>query len=343
MQAEHVRALVERLREHGPLVGEPFELTTDRYRSQAWFDREAPLREMPRIIAASSQIARGACMPIGTALLVRDQEGVLRGFANACRHRGARLIDKPCAAKAFVCPYHGWTYGLDGALLHVPHPEAFAGAEANRDLRALPISEHHGLVWFGADAEQHIAPIADDLAALRAETMVVFRSSVTRRRCNWKFLVEAFLDGYHIRTLHRDSIYRFFVDSASLAESAGNHIRAISARRDGNVTPSLFVFPATTIVEHPDFTSILTPHARSAELTDLEHVMLVPAERSTEIEHWQKSWDLIDGMVFQREDQWVCEEIQLGIESGTEQLLFGKLEHAVRWFHDALGVCTSRK
>ena len=78
-------------------------------------------------------------MPVGGTLLVRDPAGTLRAFANACRHRGTRLVDKPCATKAFVCPYHGWTYDLDGALLHVPHADAFAGAEVGRDLIELPV------------------------------------------------------------------------------------------------------------------------------------------------------------------------------------------------------------
>jgi phenylpropionate dioxygenase-like ring-hydroxylating dioxygenase large terminal subunit len=351
MQAEHARHLIDRLRAHGALVGEPFELDAARYRSQAWFERERPLFELPRIVATSSAILPGACMPAGAALLVRDAAGTLRAFANACRHRGTRLVDKPCATKAFVCPYHGWTYGLDGALLHVPHAEAFAGAEAGRHLLALPVTEQHGLVWLGRDVAAHVGDLAPDLAALGAEQLVRFRSSVTPRRCNWKFLVEAFLDGYHIRTLHRDSIYRFFLDAQSLAEPVGHHIRAVTARRalrdgiDGEprdlVTPSLFVFPATTIVEHPDFISVLTAHARGPEHTDFEHVMLVPAARAGETEHWQKSWDLIEGVVFQREDQWVCEEMQHGLDAGHERMLFGTLEHGVRWFHDSIEALTA--
>lgn len=70
--------------------------------------------------------------------------------------------------------------------------------------------------------------------------------------------------------------------------------------------------------------------------------MLVPADRTGETEHWQKSWDLIEGVVFQREDQWVCEEVQHGIDTGVERLLFGKLEHAVRWFHDSIDEVTTR-
>ena len=347
MQRSHALRLIDQLRTTGASTAPPFEVDADRYRAPAWFERERPLFELPHIVTTSSAIAPGACVPVGTALLVRDGAGTLRAFANACRHRGTRLVAEPCSAKALVCPYHGWTYDLAGTLIHVPHANVFAGAEAGRDLRALPVSEHHGLVWLGRDAGGLIGELAPDLAALGAEDLVPFRTSRTRRRCNWKFLVEAFLDGYHIRTLHRDSVYRFFLDAASIAEPVGPHIRAITARRTLHdapadsepravATPSLFVFPATTIVEHPDFVSVLTAHAVGPEHTDFEHLMLVPTARAGETEHWQKSWDLIEGAVFQREDQWVCEEMQHGLDAGTDQLLFGGLEHGVKWFHAAI-------
>lgn len=344
MQRSHALRLVDQLRTSGSTGGPAFELSADRYRSPAWFERERPVFELPRIATVSSTIARGACLPLGPVLLVRDGDGVLRAFANACRHRGTRLVAEPCAAKALVCPYHGWTYSLAGELLHVPHAEVFGGAEQGRNLRAVPVAEHAGFVWFGGDPRPHLGELAGDLAALGAEDLVVYRASRTARRCNWKFLVEAFLDGYHLRTLHRDSIYRFFLDAASVAERVGPHIRAVTARRAlhaeteprAAATPSLFVFPATTIVEHPDFVSVLTAHGRDAEHTDFEHLMLVPAARAAETEHWQKSWDLIEGGVFQAEDQWVCEQMQHGLDAGTESLLFGGLEHAVAWFHEAL-------
>ena len=348
MQRSHALRLVDQLRTSGSTTGPAFEVSAERYGAAAW-ERERALFELPRIATVSSAIANGACVPVGTALLVRDAEGVLRAFANACRHRGTRLVAEPCAAKALVCPYHGWTYSLAGELLHVPHAEVFGGAEHGRNLRALPVAEYAGFVWLGGDPRPHLGDLAADVAALDASNLVVYRASRTARRCNWKFLVEAFLDGYHLRTLHRESIYRFFLDAASVAERVGPHIRAVTARRALQTepeprlaaTPSLFVFPATTIVEHPDFVSVLTAHGRDAEHTEFEHLMLVPAARAGETEHWQKSWDLIDGAVFQAEDAWICEEMQHGLDAGTESLLFGSLEHAVAWFHEAIAQSTA--
>jgi phenylpropionate dioxygenase-like ring-hydroxylating dioxygenase large terminal subunit len=334
-----------------------------RYRDEAWYLREQATlfgraqTRWPRVVAASSELAVGGALPFDAAgvaaLLTRTKDGTARAFVNACRHRGTRLLDAPCdAAKAIVCPYHGWTYGLGGELIHIPHADRFVGLDARtRGLVELPLSERHGLVWLGADADDRLAAIDVDLAALALDRHVVWRRARTTRRCNWKLVIEAFLDGYHIRVLHRDSIYPFFLDAASLAEQVGPHIRAVTARRALREapsdlegvdlhqlgTPSYVVFPSTVIIEHPDFVSIITVEPLAPDTTDWEHVMLVPAARASERTHWDESWSLIEERVFAREDLWVCEQIQRSLAAGAvDELLFGALEEPVHWFHAQL-------
>lgn len=355
MERVHHERMIARLQRGEGMSSPPFELTTERYRTTAQLEREQPLFRMPRIITASSAIPAGGVLPYDepglSAVLSRGTDGVLRAFVNACRHRATRLVDAPCAVKAMVCPYHGWTYDLAGALIHAPHADTFGGRCDRRDLVPVPVAERHGLVWLGGDPAAHLGELDGDLAALGFGDHVVWKTGVAQRRCNWKLVVEAFLDGYHIRMLHRDSIYRFFLDAMSMAEPAGPHIRAISARRalreapatlaDADLrllaTPSYLVFPATVIIAHPDFISILTLTPRAPDLTDWRHTMLVPAARAADTEHWTRSWTLIEDAVFQREDLWVCEQIQRGVEAGSgEPLLFGALELPIAWFHAAL-------
>ncbi|HVV88044.1 MAG TPA: aromatic ring-hydroxylating dioxygenase subunit alpha [Kofleriaceae bacterium] len=371
MERGNVVRLIERVRAalDAPPRDAPFVAPAERYRAAAWCDRErAALFGAPRLVAASTSLAAGACVPVDlpdvSLLLTRGTDGVVRGFRNACRHRGTRLVDAPCTAKAMVCPYHAWTYDLAGRLLHLPHADAFAGIDpATRGLAPLPVVERHGLVWLGArdaaDLDRHLGDVGADLAALALERHIVWKRGRARRRCNWKLVVEAFLDGYHLRVLHRDSVYRFFLDAASAAEPCGDHLRAVTARRalreapadlaaldDAALrqlaTPSLLVFPATTIVVHPDFTSIMTVHPLAADLTDWDHLMFVPADRAGDAEHWDRSWALIEEGVFQAEDLWVCEQAQRSIATGdVDELLFGAHESAVRWFHDAIDrVCS---
>ena len=337
----------------------PAELYRDAARCHA---ERIKLFDRPRIVAVSASLERGACLPIDapgkSALVVRGMDGIVRAFANACRHRGTRLVDAPCSAKAFVCPYHAWTYDLTGRLVHVPHADSFAGVDLeSRGLVPMPITERDGLVWLGAAdgaaLDAYLGPIAGDVAALGLGEHVMWQRSRTTRKTNWKLVIEAFLDGYHIRVLHRDSVYRFFLDAAAVAERAGDHIRAITGRRAlleagelgalsaGELrmlaTPSLTLFPGTVFVVHPDFVSIMTVHPVSANETAWDHMMLVPAARAGESEHWNKSWQLIEEGVFQGEDLWVCEQAQHSIDAGAiDELLFGSLESPARWFHEAI-------
>ena len=341
-------AVATRLLEHlraAPSSAAPFEVAAERYTSPAWFERERRLFAGPRILAFSSELLPGTWLPVGERLLARGLDGTLRGFANACRHRASRLVDAPCAARAVSCPYHAWTYDLTGALIHVPHAEAFGQAADGRHLHALPVVERAGVVWSGEPA---LGDLAADLAALALDRAVVYRRARSVRACNWKLVMEAFLESYHVRTLHRDTVYRYFVDSASAAEPVGAHLRGITERRqrDGapppadlraRVTPSLYILPATVVVEHPDFVSVLTLEPLAADRTEYRHAMLVPADRAGETMHWQRNWELIEDGVFSGEDLWICEQVQQGLAAGTtEQLLFGALEQGARLFHDAL-------
>ena len=129
----------------------------------------------------------------------------------------------------------------------------------------------------------------------------------------------------------------------------GPHVRAVTGRRAlrdapavldapadlrALATPSYLMFPATTVIAHPDFVSLINLYPLAPDRTDYEHLMFVPADRAGETAHWDKSWTLIEDGVFQREDLWVCEQVQRGLTAGaTDELLFGELENAVCWFH----------
>jgi phenylpropionate dioxygenase-like ring-hydroxylating dioxygenase large terminal subunit len=358
VQAVSTSSLVDRLRRElrdGAPHRPAFTIDAARYRDDAWLARErACLFDTPRVACASTELAApGSCVPFDapgvSALLVRGRDGRARAFANACRHRGTRLADAPCTVKAFTCPYHAWTYDLDGAFVHAPHEGSFAPVDIRaRGLVELPAEERHGLVWLGRDVAGYLGGLDGELAALALDRHVAWRTARTARRCNWKLVIEAFLDGYHIRTLHRDSVYRFFLDAASTMERVGPHVLAVTARRSiaeapatidaarvrAYTTPSLLLFPATIVVEHPDFVSFVSAYPIAADACEWRHVMLVPAARRDEREHWERSWALIEETVFAGEDLWVCEQIQRGLAAGTtEHLLFGALEYAVAWFH----------
>jgi phenylpropionate dioxygenase-like ring-hydroxylating dioxygenase large terminal subunit len=370
-QVDLARRLLRRVKNSGdsPTASEPRTtyISRARYVSQDFFEaeRRALFATTPQIVAHVSDLAEpGACLTVDVAgvslLLTRDGEDRVHAFRNACRHRSTQLVSssEPCRKKAIVCPYHGWTYDLTGRRIHVPHLPMFAGEDRDRDALTPAFAEvRHGLVWASLapfDAREHLGELDEEMASIELPSWKVHQRSQHAVAGNWKLVVDAFLDGYHIRHLHRDTVYRFFFDGQSDAERVGRHIRAATARRtladatekdlarsDGLralVTPSYIVFPNTVLILHPDYTSVIRLEPLAANRTRFSHTMLVPQTTTEDQrEHFDKSFSLIDEGVFLREDLAIVEAMQRGMEASTdESLLFGELEFAAKWFHESV-------
>ena len=122
-------------------------------------EQERLFRGRPVIIAHTGELSRTRSFVTeevgGVPLVVlRDDAGDLRVFVNACRHRGARLLDGAAGQckKALTCRYHAWSYRLDGSLMHVPNEEAFASLDRSAlALRPVPFTVRHGFVWAVVD------------------------------------------------------------------------------------------------------------------------------------------------------------------------------------------------
>jgi Rieske 2Fe-2S family protein len=344
-----------------------------------------------RLVAERTRLFRSMPIPIAHVseiknsdhnVLVRDLDGVslvltsshpdgggggaIRGFRNSCRHRGVRLLREDCKAKALVCPYHGWTYGTDGALIHIPHPQAFPTCDrARQGLVPVSIEERHGIIWASLEegapnVASHLGGALDDeIASHGFDSHVVGARVVTEQRGNWKMLMEAFLEGYHIRQLHRNSVYPFFLDSRSVAEREGLHVRAASARRAAKeirpeqladhlakgtslrdiATVSYVLFPSTTLIMHPDWTSLVVVQPLATDRFVWSHTQLIPEEPKTDEAkaHFARSFALIEGNVFQKEDLLMCAEMQSGLETGANTMLtFGLLESPALWLHEGI-------
>jgi glycine betaine catabolism A len=330
-------------------------------------ERATLFRHYPIAVAPAAELAPGTCVrhdALGVPLvLVRDERGEARCFLNVCRHRGMRLVndDGVCRRKGLVCPYHGWTYSLDGALLNVPHADAFPDVELQRHgLVPVPIAERHGLLWVqpspgdGLDLDAYLGPIGGDLDAFGLADHVLYRRVDTVRRANWKLVIDAFLEAYHIRVLHRDTIYRFFLDARAASDFVGPHVRSVAARRPAldlagtppatwdlrtHFTFTHFVFPNSVFIFHPDYVSHIAVFPVDADSLRWVHAMLIPAALATEDRrvHWDRTLALIEETVFQREDLFAAEGIQAGLRSGANQAVtFGRLEYVLRHFHAAI-------
>ena len=349
------------------LADDESRIAVDMYRSRERFDAERPalFRKLPIIVAHASEVSSPGDFithdALGVPLVVaRGADGALRAFLNVCRHRGARLADAASGnKKAFVCGYHGWTYGLDGGLIHKPHAEGFPRV-CDRDLVPVPVEERAGFVWVvpsargSMDLNAFLGPLAAELDGFGLGRHIAFRTAHVKRRFHWKLIVDAFLDGYHIKRLHRDSVYRFFHDNVNIADAFPPHVRSVVARKGlegARATPreewsfrsvlslTYFVFPNTVLVFHPDWVSRITLFPLAVDETLFTHTMIVPADADTDDRraHWDKTWRLIHENVFEREDMAAAEWIQSGLDSGAnESFSCGRFEFPIRWFHDAV-------
>lgn len=147
-------------------------------------------------------------------IVVRDGSGAVRVHLALCRHRGAIVAEGSGRCRTFICPYHSWTYALDGKLIGIPgspHPLTGVDDFENADYGLLPVrSEVWGgfiFVTFNADAPpltEWLGDLPDFLADYDLENMQWTNRDEYEVPCNWKVWLENAFENYHVATVHRD-------------------------------------------------------------------------------------------------------------------------------------------
>lgn len=337
------------------------------YTDQARFERErdALFLQLPQVIGHASQIPEPGDAIVydwlGLPLVtMRDKAGAVGTFMNVCRHRGMRLLQEEgqTRVRSLVCPYHQWTYGLDGQLRNIPRAESFEALDmAELGLVRLPTEVRHGIIWVQAtpnramNLDAHLAGLGPDFDRFALPDYRFCQQSIKAIDCNWKLIQDAFLDGYHVVRLHKHTVGPFFPDALAESSTHGRHIRSAVARNEIfealeqadpqldlrlHATFSYTLFPNVVLIFHPEYTSIISLFPQSPDRTLFVHSMLTPRAPTSEQErdHFARSFALIDEGVFEAEDIFVSVGTQKGLRSGAnESLLFGSLEEPAVRFH----------
>lgn len=148
-------------------------------------------------------------------LLLRDHDGNIRAFLNSCRHRGMELIDDTRTdAKVIRCPYHSWTYGLDGRLRSTPHFTGYGKHKIDSNdamdelgLSALNCGVWHDWVFVNLDGQaepfaDYVVPFAARFSDYDLSVIRHYKHYTIDTAANWKLIMENFIEPYHIATVH---------------------------------------------------------------------------------------------------------------------------------------------
>lgn len=145
-------------------------------------------------------------------IVLRDKDGKLRAFANSCRHRGARLLEGEGNCRGIKCPFHCWSYKLDGTLVGVPHAEEIEDFDKSQyGLIEFRAAEASGLAFVCLDADApELEDQLGDFAKLHApwpmDTLVPTRRRSFEVNCNWKVFLDVFDEYYHLPFVHPDTV-----------------------------------------------------------------------------------------------------------------------------------------
>ncbi|WP_426663760.1 aromatic ring-hydroxylating oxygenase subunit alpha [Rhodanobacter aciditrophus] len=280
-------------------------------------------------------------------IVVRGQDGVLRGFVNVCRHRAGPLaLCNGKGARALHCKYHGWTYTLEGQLRSAPEMQGAADFNVE-EIRLPPIRVHEwqGLVFVALDDAvppfgEVYGGIAERIAPIDLSAMRYLRRDSYEIDCNWKVYVDNFLEGYHLPHVHpglsKVLDYRAYdtelFDWYSLQSSPLRNSTAIYG--DGEAF-YYFVYPNVMLNIMP------------GRLQTNRIVPLGPDRCRVEFDYYYAQDDAAQARIaadqefsdeVQQEDIAICVAVQRGLTSGTYEAgrLCPKRESGVWHFHNQL-------
>jgi glycine betaine catabolism A len=292
-------------------------------------------------VGAQRVVGSGA----NAVLLVRGEDDVVRAFANTCRHRGHELLACGASAKRrnIVCPYHAWSYRLDGRLRNAPgfsEVDGFSPEEFG--LAPLRLTDWHGWLFVdpsGCDVDfsAHVAGMEEVIAPYRPEDLTVVARHSYELATNWKVIAENYQECYHCSNIHPELSrispptsgenlqtdgawiggWMSMIDEAetmSLTGASGGV--AIAGLSEHELRTVMYVvgYPNLLVSLHPDYvmTHLMTPLA--ADRTHVECAWAFPGEVAASPDfdpsYAVDFWDLTN-----RQDWAACESVQRGLSS----------------------------
>ena len=199
---------------------EQFELEREHVFKKVWLN----VARVEQIPEAGDYFVKDIAICQTSILVVRGNDGEIRAFHNMCSHRGNKIAwDDGGSCKVFTCKFHGWAYGLEGALRHVPDEENFFDLKQEKlGLTRVACDVWNGFVFINVDPnpEESLEEFLGDLATgLQGYPFAEFSATFSRWTfeigANWKVVKDAFQESYHVNFLHERSLPDSFTSKAN--------------------------------------------------------------------------------------------------------------------------------
>ncbi|TDG14874.1 aromatic ring-hydroxylating dioxygenase subunit alpha [Seongchinamella unica] len=378
-QIAEVKALLALIaRKSTALAREVMAIDVQEYTDPALFEREKRqlFRNYPQFVGPSCLLPEAGDyfafddtgVPI---LLVRQPEGTLNAFLNICSHRGAPLNEcqhgKAKKGRLFSCPYHGWSYDLEGCLIGVPFgSEGFPGLERDKlGLRPLKVAEKNGLIFvmpnpeLNFDIDEVLGGIDEHLAGFGLQDHHYLGVKQVYTDFSWKLNMDTFHEFYHFEHLHAESIAQMAYSNLGTYHQYGRNHAMGSATLSITELESLpedqwqpraytshvhYIFPNTVIFVVEDHFQTWRVYPLAADRSVVYHSMFLPQAPASEEQRdeYEAYFQMINDVAV-TEDYTLVDKIRRGLDADIKrQVLLGRNEPGVqnmhRQIHDVLGM-----
>ena len=325
--------------------------------SQLQKEKQAIFLDTPQPIAFAAEIAANgsylALQVLDTpVLLTRNNAGILQAFVNSCRHRGAQVASGSSQGKRLVCPFHGWTYDLNGELVGRPGDDYFDTAKENSALAPLPVSEKYGLVVIGlhpAVTQSSVDSALEEFGPALSHLNLSNYRALERREmavaANWKLINDLSLESYHFSTLHRDSVAQLLASNAIVdtyqrssrwafpLKSIGDlaHLPASDWPDEVQGSVTYTAFPGVMFIINALGAQMI--RTEPGETPGRSRVIYAGVARpDRDVDAARKAYEF-GGEVFANEDLPMAEQCQQGIAATGSELLMGRNESLLHFWH----------
>ena len=359
--------LIERAGQGRPDEAEAImEVPASRYTDPAVYaaEQQAIFKRMPFVAGLSCDIANpGDFLTIddfGAPIVVtRNKAGRVKAFINSCRHRGAALVYEAHGTLqgGFSCPYHAWSYDLDGKLLGVSCNASFGNPDKS-ELGLVPVDaqERHGLIFVAPgpdiriDWDDFIGEALDaELPHWGFDKVAASRIGPIELNGNWKLVLETFLESYHFDYAHRDNLAQYYNGNVNTVDMLGRHLRTATSLRtiltelaqqpsaqwvsENHIHVKYVLFPGTILINTPQVLEFFQIIPKGIDKTIVRHGCYSRMDLSNEANAamFELIWESAHTVVQKQDFPYGVTTPQRALASGTvSKLVFGRNELALQ-------------